>query len=116
MVDSLNDSFDNWVNPYYLYQSDNSGMILVSQLLSSDNFHSWKRLMMLALSVKKKLGFIDGSIPTPDSSMVNQFNAWIRANNLVNYWLLNSVSKDIDASLLYYTTAVEMWKDLIDRF
>ncbi|KAE8711004.1 hypothetical protein F3Y22_tig00110307pilonHSYRG00082 [Hibiscus syriacus] len=72
--------------------------------------------MMLALSSKNKLGFINGSIQAPDSSMVNQFNAWTRANNLVNSWLLNSVSKDIAASLLYHTTAVEMWKDLVDRF
>ncbi|KAE8733468.1 hypothetical protein F3Y22_tig00001120pilonHSYRG00022 [Hibiscus syriacus] len=116
MVESLNDSFDNGANPYYLHQSDNPGMILVRQLLSNDNFHSWKRSMMLALSAKNKLGFVDGSIQAPDPSMVNQFNAWARANNLVNSWLLNSVSKDIAASLLYHTIAAEMWNDLVDRF
>ncbi|KAE8663671.1 hypothetical protein F3Y22_tig00112925pilonHSYRG00180 [Hibiscus syriacus] len=116
MVESLNDSFDNGANPYYLHQSDNPGMILVSQLLSNNNFHSWKRSMMLALSAKNKLGFVDGSIQAPDPSLVNQFNAWTRANNLVNSWLLNSVSKDIATSLLYHTTAAEMWKDLVDHF
>ncbi|KAE8698642.1 hypothetical protein F3Y22_tig00110597pilonHSYRG00552 [Hibiscus syriacus] len=116
MVESSNDSFDNGANPYYLHQSDNHGMILVSQLLSNDNFHSWKRSMMLALSTKNKFGFVDGSIQAPDPSMVNQFNAWTRANNLVNSWLLNLVSKDIVASLLYHTTVDEIWKDLVDRF
>ncbi|KAE8683119.1 hypothetical protein F3Y22_tig00111213pilonHSYRG00052 [Hibiscus syriacus] len=116
MVESLNDSLDNGANPYHLHQSDNPGMILVSQLLSNDNFHSWKRSMMLALSTKNKLGFVDGSIQAPDHSMVNQFNAWTRANNLINSWLLNSVSTDIAASLLYHMTGVEMWKDLVDRF
>ncbi|KAE8734362.1 hypothetical protein F3Y22_tig00000773pilonHSYRG00309 [Hibiscus syriacus] len=72
--------------------------------------------MMLALSAKNKLGFVDGSIQAPNPSMVNQFNAWTRANNLVNSWLLNSVSKDIAASLLYHMTTAEMWKDLVDRF
>ncbi|KAE8735959.1 C2H2-like zinc finger protein [Hibiscus syriacus] len=70
---------------------------------------------MLALSTKNKLGFIDGSIVTPNSSMVDQFHAWTWANNLVISWILNSVSKDIAASLLYHTTA-EMWKDLVDCF
>ncbi|XP_039019841.1 uncharacterized protein LOC120151472 [Hibiscus syriacus] len=116
MVEPSNDSFDNGANPYYLYQSDNPGMILVSQLLFNDNFHSWKRSMMLTLSAKNKLGFVDGSIQAPDPSMVNWFNAWTRANNLVNSWLLNSLSKDIAASLLYHTTAAEIWKDLVDRF
>ncbi|XP_039071462.1 uncharacterized protein LOC120218595 [Hibiscus syriacus] len=116
MVNSLSDSFDNGVNPYYLHQSDNSGTILVTQLLSNDNFHSWKRSTMLALSAKNKIGFIDGSITAPDSSMVDQYNAWMRANNLVNSWILNFFSKDIAASLLYHTSAAEMWKDLVDRF
>ncbi|KAE8720139.1 hypothetical protein F3Y22_tig00109916pilonHSYRG00111 [Hibiscus syriacus] len=113
MVESLNDSFDNGANSYYLHQSENPGMILVSQLLFNDNFHSWKRSMILALSAKNKLGFVDSSIQAPDPSMVNQFNAWTRANNLVNSWLLNSVSKDIAASLLYHTTTAEIWKDLL---
>ncbi|KAE8688286.1 hypothetical protein F3Y22_tig00110988pilonHSYRG00245 [Hibiscus syriacus] len=69
MAESLNDNFDNGANPYYLHQSDNPSMILVSQLLSNDNFHSWKRSMMIALSAKNKLGFIDGSFQAPDSSM-----------------------------------------------
>ncbi|XP_039048916.1 uncharacterized protein LOC120189802 [Hibiscus syriacus] len=116
MVEPLNDSFNNGANPYYLHQSDNPDMILMSQLLSNDNFHSWKRSMMLALSTKNKLGFVDGSIQAPDPSMVNQFNACTRANNLVNSWLINSVSKDIATSLLYHTTAAEIWKDLVDRF
>ncbi|KAE8661268.1 hypothetical protein F3Y22_tig00116925pilonHSYRG00047 [Hibiscus syriacus] len=78
----------------------------------SQGLRHWKRSMMLALSAKNKLDFIDGSIQAPDSSMVNQFNAWTRANNLVNSWLLNSVSKDIVASLLYHTTAAEILLNL----
>ncbi|KAE8719487.1 putative Cysteine-rich RLK (RECEPTOR-like protein kinase) 8 [Hibiscus syriacus] len=91
------------------------GVVLVTQLLSNDNFHSWKRSMVLTLSTKNKLGFVDGSIAAPDSSMVDQFNAWTRANILVNSWILNSVSKYIAASSLYHTTAAEMWNELIDR-
>ncbi|KAE8695687.1 hypothetical protein F3Y22_tig00110694pilonHSYRG00275 [Hibiscus syriacus] len=113
MVESLNDSFDNGENPYYLHQSDNPGMILVNELFSNDKFHSWKRSVILALPARNKLGFIDSSIQAPNLSMVNQFNAWTRANNLVNSWLLNSVSKDIAASLLYHTTTAELWKDLL---
>ncbi|KAE8732296.1 hypothetical protein F3Y22_tig00002237pilonHSYRG01503 [Hibiscus syriacus] len=116
MTTSLSDSFDNGGNPYYLHQSDNPGVVLVTQLLSNDNFHSWKRLMVLALSAKNKLRFVDGSIAAHDPSMVDQFNGWTRANNFVNSWILNSVSKDIVASLLYHISAAEMWKDLIDHF
>ncbi|GMI68007.1 hypothetical protein like AT1G21280 [Hibiscus trionum] len=115
MAESLSDQFNNGSNPYYIHQSDNRGMVLVTQPLTNDNYNSWKRSMLMAFSAKNKTGFIDGSIPAPASTST-QFNAWTRANNLVNSWILNSVSKDIAASLLYHSTAAAIWKDLEDRF
>ena len=50
--------------------------------------------MMIALSVKNKLGFIDGSFPKPDSSDLPLLNSWIKNNNVFISWILNSVSKD----------------------
>ncbi|GMI72423.1 hypothetical protein HRI_000911600 [Hibiscus trionum] len=114
MVD-LNDQFQEGNNPYYLHQSDNPGMVLVTQPLTNDNYNTWKRSMLMALSAKNKLGFVDGSISAPASTS-DRFNAWTRANNLVNSWILNSVSKDIAASLLYHSTAAAIWKDLEERF
>ncbi|XP_075515979.1 uncharacterized protein LOC142550814 [Primulina tabacum] len=56
---------DDQSSPYFLHHSDNPGQLLVSQLLTSENFSSWSRAMKIALSVKNKLGFIDGSIHKP---------------------------------------------------
>ncbi|KAL4354578.1 hypothetical protein GQ457_06G014030 [Hibiscus cannabinus] len=115
--DSLsNEQFNNGSNPYYLHQSYSPGMVLVTQPLANDNYNSWKRSMIMLLSAKNKLGFVDGSISAPPSSSVDSFNAWMRANNMVNSCLLNSVSRDIAASLLYHSTAAAIWKDLEDRF
>ncbi|GMI72154.1 hypothetical protein HRI_000884700 [Hibiscus trionum] len=72
--------------------------------------------MLMALSAKNKIGFIDGSISAPAITQVATYSAWKRANDLVNSWILNSVSKDIAASLIYQSTAAEIWKDLEDRF
>ncbi|KAK8616133.1 hypothetical protein V6N13_017696 [Hibiscus sabdariffa] len=107
--------FDHNAYPYHIHQSDNPGMLLVTQPLATDNYNSWKRSMLMALSAKNKIGFVDGSIVAPASTSAN-FQAWTRANNLVNSWILNSVSKDISASLLYHSTAVAIWKDLEERF
>ncbi|KAA8550199.1 hypothetical protein F0562_001883 [Nyssa sinensis] len=52
-------------NPYYLHHSDSPGQVLVSQQLTGENYTNWSRAMLIALSVKKKLGFVDGSIPEP---------------------------------------------------
>lgn len=71
--------------------------------------------MRIALSVKNKLGFIDGSIPQPDDSDPNLLNFWFR-NNVVISWILNSVSKEISASILFSDVATETWKYLHERF
>ena len=59
---------DHYENPYYLHNSDHAGLILVTDRLSSGaDFHSWRRSVRMALNVRNKLGFIDGTIPKPSS-------------------------------------------------
>nr|KYP59020.1 hypothetical protein KK1_014445 [Cajanus cajan] len=71
--------------------------------------------MQVALSVKNKLAFIDGTLPKP-AITDSTFAAWNRANNVVISWLYNSVSKDIITSILFASTAQEIWDDLKTRF
>lgn len=54
---NMNDS-----NPYFLYYGDSPGTILVSQPLLRENYTTWSRSMIMALSAKNKVSFIDGSI------------------------------------------------------
>lgn len=72
--------------------------------------------MMIALSVKNKLGFIDGSISRPSTADPDLLTSWIRNNNIVISWILNSVSKEISASIIFSDSANEFWIDLRDRF
>ncbi|XP_062099685.1 uncharacterized protein LOC133805519 [Humulus lupulus] len=72
--------------------------------------------MKLSLSIKNKIGFLDGSIPKPSISDLSLYNAWIHNNNIVISWILNSISKDISASILYDESTSEIWKDLRVRF
>ena len=71
--------------------------------------------MLMALTRKNKVGFVDGSIPCPDLSDLF-YGSWVRCNSMVISWILNSVSKEIIDSLLYMDTAIEIWADLRDRF
>lgn len=72
--------------------------------------------MKIALSVKNKLGFIDGTIAKPPSSDLVLNNAWIRNNNFVLSWNLNSVLKEISSSILYGDSAFDVWKDLEEHY
>ncbi|XP_060972309.1 uncharacterized protein LOC133038236 [Cannabis sativa] len=104
-------------DPYYLHHGDNPGNVLVSQpLTGQDNYIAWSRAMQLAISVKNKLGFLDGSISKPPLSDHILYNAWIRNNNIVISWILNSVSKEISSSILYDESAAAIWTDLKVRF
>ena len=72
--------------------------------------------MLIARLVKNKIGFIDGSILRPNGTDLALLNSWTRNNNIVMSWILNSVSKDISASILFSDSALEIWIDLRDRF
>ena len=107
---------DDRLHPYYLHHSDNPGCVLVSQLLTGENYPSWSQAMLIALSVKNKVGFVNGDLQKPNSSEANMYNSWMRNNNLVISWILNSVSKEISASIMFAESAHEIWNDLKDRF
>ncbi|XP_068657869.1 uncharacterized protein [Aristolochia californica] len=113
---STRSTFDEPSHPYYLHHSDSPGQVLVSQLLTGENYTSWSRAMSLALSVKNKVGFIDGSIPIPQSADPPLLNSWTRNNNIVISWNLNSVSKEISASVMFAASAREIWLALWDRY
>lgn len=107
---------DDRMHPYYLHHSESLGFVLVSQLLTGDNYNSWSQAIQIALSVKNKTGFIDGTLPKPNPSEQSNYNAWMHNNKLVISWILNSVSKEISASILFTESAHEIWLDLKDRF
>lgn len=71
---------------------------------------------MIALTIKNKLGFIDGTISLPENPTPILQNAWVRNNNLVFSWIYNSLSKEIQASILYTTSAKSVWDELRTRF
>jgi len=108
--------WDNPNHPLYLHHSDQPGAILVPQALVEDNYSTWRQSMTMALTVKIKVGLIDGSIKEPDESNQEECQQWNRCNNLVKTWLLGSMSKEIASSVINCKNARQMWLDLQERF
>ena len=52
----------------YVHPSDNPGMMLVPVQFDGTGHRSWRRGDMRALSVKKKMGFIDASCEKPNAN------------------------------------------------
>ncbi|XP_056697935.1 uncharacterized protein [Spinacia oleracea] len=106
------------INPnsaYYLSNNDLNASKLVSIIFDGKCFNDWKRSMMIALSARNKLCFVDGSLNQPASNSAN-FRIWNRCNDLVISWILASLEPSIARSVLYLKTAREIWLDLGERF
>lgn len=100
---------------YYLHPADLANTKLVSVLFDGTGFCDWKRSMMISLSAKNKVRFVDGTLPRPSSDEAAQ-QAWDRCNNMVIGWLIASLDRMTAKSIMYYTTAREIWCNLEDRF
>ena len=73
--------------------------------------------MAMGLTIKNKLGFVDGSIEPPKEGINSPlYSVWSRWNTVVITWILNCVSKEIHATMLYKPTAREIWTILRERF
>ncbi|XP_070008714.1 uncharacterized protein [Nicotiana sylvestris] len=102
---------------YYLYPSDYPGMNLVSSAFDGKGYGGWRRAVIIALSAKNKLRFINGTLIIPKADSAIQ-QTWDRCNDMVLSWLLNSLSKEIAESVLY-SQSVRIyevtWKTDLDR-
>ena len=92
----------------YLHHSDQPGAILVPQPLVEDNYNTWSQSMIMALTVKNKIGFINGSICDPGKDKSDEQQQWNRCNNLIKTWLLGSMSKEIASSVINCKDARQM--------
>ena len=71
--------------------------------------------MLISISSKNKLGFIDGSIPEPTADE-KFYSAWKRCNDLMISWILFNLDPTIAKSVLYLPTSKEIWDDLEERY
>ena len=102
-------------DPLYVHPSDNPAQPLVSSVFTGENFDNWKRSIIIALSARHKLGFIDGTCECPPTT-APLHSLWQRNNAMVLSWLLNSLNENVRHSVLYFDTAQGLWDDLEGRF
>ncbi|XP_075077206.1 uncharacterized protein LOC142163950 [Nicotiana tabacum] len=102
-------------HPYHLNNSDSPGMTLVNIVFDRRGYPRWRRSILLSLSAKKKLGFINGAYQSPDLKSPDH-EQWSCVNDMVISYILNTLSKDIADIVIYSKNAKELWDSLEQRF
>ncbi|XP_075099400.1 uncharacterized protein LOC142176188 [Nicotiana tabacum] len=102
-------------HPLYLSPSDNPGVLLVFSPFDGTGYADWRKSMLISLLENNKLGFINGKFSKPGEDSP-YLDLWIRVNDMVMAWLLNSLTKDIRSSVLHSKSARDLWKQLEDRY
>ncbi|XP_070014151.1 uncharacterized protein LOC142162462 [Nicotiana tabacum] len=99
----------------FLHPSDVPGTSLVGVPFSDTGFGGWKRSIIVSLSARNKIAFIDGTLPrSPINSP--ECKQWDRVNNMVISWLTSSLSAEIAESVQYSETAESIWRQLNIRY
>lgn len=108
-------TYQDMMTPLFLHPSDNTNSIQVDKLQGSSDYRAWRRSMEINLSSKRKLGFVTGTttLPTDDDTKAEM---WETCNNMVIAWLTNNVSPTIKKSIMYMTSAKDIWNNLEKRF
>ncbi|XP_069143939.1 uncharacterized protein [Solanum lycopersicum] len=103
-------------HPLHLQPSDMPGVALITtKLTGPENYGLWSRSMRLALLVKNKIGFIDG---TCLKSMFKDELAvqWERCNAVVLSWICSTVANNLLTTIVYASNAKRVWEDFKERF
>ncbi|KAJ8620304.1 hypothetical protein MRB53_028833 [Persea americana] len=107
--------FTDPTSPYFLHPSSNPGSVLTQIKLKGENYSAWEQAIILALRSQNKLGFIDGSIATPDKSD-SHFVTWEIVNSMLCSWIANSLDDSIRATVSRLSNVKILWECLKNRY
>lgn len=103
------------ISPYDLTSGDNPGNLISQPLLRGPNYDEWSANLRLALQARKKFGFVNGSIPSPEQDS-EDYEDWCANNTLVISWIKLTIVDTLRSSIPYCDTAYDLWLHIQRRF
>ncbi|KAM6562322.1 hypothetical protein CsatB_022320 [Cannabis sativa] len=101
-------------NPFYLGAHDRPGDFITPIRLKLDNFDAWSHAIFVALSSRRKFGFLDGTIM--DAVPPATKEDWFVVHCMLVSWLMNTIDPEVKSMLSNYDNAKRLWDDLHERF
>lgn len=103
-------------HPLHLQASDVPGAALIPiKLTGPENYGIWSRSMRLALLVKNKLGFVDGTCVKSAYKGI-LVSKWERCDAVVLSWISAAVAPELMTSIVYAASSKRIWEDFKERF
>jgi len=103
-------------HPLYLHASDTPCTTLIAiKLTSPANYGLWSRSLRLALLIKNKLCFVDGTC-LKSSYKGDLATQWERCNVVVLSWISSTVAQELLTTIVYASNAKRVWDDFKERF
>ncbi|CAA7024092.1 unnamed protein product [Microthlaspi erraticum] len=103
------------ITPYDLTAGDNPGAVISQPLLNGFNYDEWAINLRMALSSRKKFGFIDGTIPKPAANST-QLVDWTANNHLLVGWIKLTIEPKLRSSISTREVARDLWEIIRKRF
>lgn len=100
---------------YFLHMSYHTGLKLVSNLFNGTGYANWKRSMIIRLTAKNLMYFVDGTLAKPEVDSAD-YKSWCRCDSMIIRWIISILEPQITASILYVDSAREIWWDLEGRY
>ncbi|KAJ8634413.1 hypothetical protein MRB53_027749 [Persea americana] len=101
-------------SPFYLGSQDRPGDFITPIRLKLDNFDDWSHAIRVALSSRRKFGFLDGTITDPVPPCTK--DDWVTIHCMLVSWLTNTIDPEVRSMLSNYDNAKRLWDDLHERF
>lgn len=105
----------NIPTPYSLFASDNPGALITSVMFTGDNYNEWSTELVNAHRAKRKLGFIDGTIPKPTIDDP-KFELWSSVNSLIVGWIRSSIEARVRSTVTFISDSHKLWENFKKRF
>ncbi|KAK8650972.1 hypothetical protein V6N13_140592 [Hibiscus sabdariffa] len=94
---------------------ENSLIAITCHRLNGNNFLEWSQSVKIFLSGRERCGYVTGEIQQPASTTAGHAS-WLRDDNQVMTWLLNSMTPEISKNFLLYTTSAAIWEAVKETY
>jgi hypothetical protein len=113
----MEESSNSKVTSFFNNNTDdtNTAQRLSSILLNEFNYLPWSKAIIIALGGRSKLGFINGSISSPNVDSP-EYEIWLSKDQLVMSWILNSMEQNLAEIFSYSASAYDFWNVIRDIY